>query len=445
MQNWDSVALRTVSEDFSADVSLTLYGGMSAKGQALFSQRFDNVPIYSSANSYYDSLEAFSQAMVSGNDSLDVMTLYANQSMFTAMRDKGYCADLSGYPELVAAVQRMHPCFQDIVTKDGKIYGIPVEAYSSGWFVDNTVMETYGLTEGDLPTNLLDFFSFVNEWNDKAGEEDLDVVLLDDGWKDSIFYEVLQKYIEWCQYQGKDLSFDTPEFRAVMRGFEQTRTDNLGENNYDEESYTPALLSPYYTVIGNFNLKERYASFVPMALTPDTEPVYGATVTVMCINPRTKNMDMAVNLLLCALEGMEENEKHVLFADAIEPVENEYLESEMARGKKYIADLEAELAKETDEDIRQGLQEAIDAEKAWMESYVVDYRYTISPEGIEMYQNMIVPHMFASAPNPIFNYADSSSSELRSLCDRYLDKQISLDQFIKEADNKLMMIRLENN
>ncbi len=43
----------------------------------------------------------------------------------------------------------------------------------------------------------------------------------------------------------------------------------------------------------------------------------------------------------------------------------------------------------------------------------------------------------------ILNMESEGSQELQGLMSRYLDKQITLDQFIKEADNKLRMILLE--
>ena len=39
---------------------------------------------------------------------------------------------------------------------------------------------------------------------------------------------------------------------------------------------------------------------------------------------------------------------------------------------------------------------------------------------------------------------DNSATELNDLMDRFREGQISMDQFIREADNKMRMMRLEN-
>ena len=93
--------------------------------------------------------------------------------------DKGYAADLSGYPELMAVAGRMDARFTESVMRDGKLYGLPVSLYTSGMGVNADTMEKLGLTQDDLPTTWLEFLDFAANFYYDYGEENADVALMD--------------------------------------------------------------------------------------------------------------------------------------------------------------------------------------------------------------------------------------------------------------------------
>ena len=72
------------------------------------------------------------------------------------------------------------------------------------------------------------------------------------------------------------------------------------------------------------------------------------------------------------------------------------------------------------------------------------YRYTISPESMVRFREEVVPAMVLSVPTLYNSEQGGGESELIQLMNRYRDGQIKLDQFIREADQKLWMMRMEN-
>jgi hypothetical protein len=70
------------------------------------------------------------------------------------------------------------------------------------------------------------------------------------------------------------------------------------------------------------------------------------------------------------------------------------------------------------------------------------YYWQVAAESIAQYRQ-IAPQCYAAVPNLLDYRTKEGTSEIMTLIDRYRQKQMSLDQFISEADQKLRMILLE--
>lgn len=443
------VYIRTLTENFNTESSLTVYGSYMDSGSKLFTEKYPQVPVYS-ADEYYSSLDKLSQAMLTGDNSLDLLTMTIEYSNFTTLMNKGYCADLSGDAELMAYVDRLYPVFKDAVMKDGKLYAIPLSVYSSaGWYVATGVMEEMGLTYDDLPTNFVDLCAFATKWNDEWVEEYPQFTLLEytSDYKTTLFNYMIDNYLQYCTAKGQDVKFDSVEFRAMMEALEAMRADELSkgaqESNEDEVGYRQGLFMPYYSVVGNFSGSSEYRQFVPMTLTADSDYVTGVSLEVAFINPKTKNLDLAIELLKCKIEALSETDKHTLLMDETEPVVNANYERVLESEQKYLDNLKKQL-EEADEADKKEIQSWIDSEEQWLENYTINSKYSISEEAIRFYTEEIAPTMFVMQPTFRAGTEDNSSPELDTLIERYLAGQINLEQFIKNADSKMMMMQLEN-
>lgn len=443
---------RTMALDYNSDVYLNVYGDYMDQGTMAFTRKYPQVPVYT-MNEYYDSLEQISQAMVSGDNAIDVLRMNTSYSSFFKLMEKGYCADLSGNKELMAYVERMQPVFRDAVMKDGKLYAIPLRAYSfDGWYVANGVMEEMGLTIEDIPTNFVELCQFATRWNDEWVEEYPQYTLIEytNDYKAAMLNYMMEGYLNYCTAKDQQVRFTSPEFRAMLEALEAMRTDDLtrGANleNEDEVGYRQGLLMPNYTVVGSFETNSQYRTFIPMTLTPDTDYVTHVELELAFINPRCANMTEAQNLLLCKLESLEEDNEtnaYTLFADLKEPVENRYYQRSLESMEKAIQNMEAELANVPEAE-KKDYQMMIDEQKAWNEEYKANNRWEISAEAIARYDEEIVPHMHVKKPTFMVGSRDSASPELNTLMERYLAGQIKMEQFIRDADNKIMMMQMED-
>ena len=69
------------------------------------------------------------------------------------------------------------------------------------------------------------------------------------------------------------------------------------------------------------------------------------------------------------------------------------------------------------------------------------YAWELSPAAVQLYHDKIGTHLIPRGENPIYASNDDS---LSSLNERYLQKQLPRDQYIKELSQKIRMIVLEN-
>lgn len=441
---------RSMSYDFRSDVSLTLYGSWLDEGTQAFIRQNPQVPVYTSSQ-YYDSLEQLSQAMVSGDTTFDLLRMNTTWSSFFILMNKGYCADLSGNETLMAYVNRLYPCFRDAVTKDGRLYAVPLTAWGyDGWFAATGVMEEMGLTYDDLPKSLTELCEFITRWNDEWAEEypQFQPIEYTENYKQAMFSYMLDAYLGYCTATGQEVRFSSPEFRAMMDAMEAMRVDEVERaataENEDEVGYRQGLLMPNGGTVGYFD-DNQWRVMVPMSLTPDTDFYTGAELEVMFINPRSAHLEEALKLLECQAQAVEQNASYsrVLLADCTDPVPNENYDRIVKNEQEYLRQMEIELEKADDADKKEW-QAAIESQKAWMENNLEDMRWSISEEAIRHYVEDIAPHMFVKRPTFRNGNKDNSAPELDTLIERYQAGQMTMEQFIRDADSKIRMMQMED-
>lgn len=449
--SYDGTMACQLSGTFATDEYLNIYNSYLDDGTQLFAQRYPQVPVYF-ATDYYDDVEKLNQAMIAGEDALDLLQMNVSNSSFLTLMEKGYCADLSGDAELMAMAERLHPVFRDAVMKDGKLYAIPVNAYSFGWACNPGVLEELGMTAEEMPTDLIALCEMITEWNDGLMDDYPEYCLIEGvtNTREWMFNRMVDSYLEWCQAQGTEITFNTPLFRQLMAALEDMRCDEMdrvySQDEQTGEMYRQGLLMWGYSIVGDFSwMMEGYNDWmeiIPMKLTAETDFFTAVNMEVMFLNPRSAHKDMAIELLKCRIEGMQEDQRHVLFADAVEPWENPYYRQAMDEYQANLDELNAMLLTAA-EDEKAFITQSI-AECLQMMSQQEQYRWNISEEAIARYQAEVVPAILVASPSPFNSEQGAGGGELSSLMKRYRDGQIDVEQFIREADNKLWMMRMEN-
>lgn len=442
-----AVLAAELREDFDPNRKLMIANTWSAHADA-FIREHPDVAVYQSEN-YLNTAEQIQSAAVSGDDGYDLLSLSLAFQPFDEMAEKGYCLDLSGYPELMERVNHLYPVYRDAVLRDGKLYGVPTEIQIETLSGSTEQMENLGIKAEDIPNNLVDLMAFMNKW--EAEMDDHPDMQALDTYASSIRFELLNRlttaYADYQAAHGEALTFDTPLFRQLMQAWEKVhlpKQEQLAKEKRNNGGWADALLQMSYDLMNSGTSPWSEGAWrkpMLMKLTADTELVIGAQLTVMTVNPRTADPDLAAECLLSMLNHLDPIVQVELFDDRNDPVEDPYYAKNAESLRQNLIQTEEALADATDEADKKNLQEQIENIHIWQQSLEKNNRYRLSPADIKKYQNDVLPYLTVRRLNPLLY---GGGDEIVSLFERVSDGQIDTERLIREVDQKLRMMRLEN-
>ena len=408
-------------------------------------------------DSYAYTAEAISQEMLSGGNSADVYSMFLPNGAFTALRDKGYMADLSSSQVLTDFVGRMYPQFSRMLySSDGKLIAFPfqIQASCMGYFP--AALEKVGLTVADLPTSIEGLMDFILMWQEDYAEEYPEITLFGDyvyNLDQQVFSLIFSQRVVDCAAAGEQLTFNTPEMRAILTKWEQLRstlqelsqeTDgNAGVVYYSDSEGATQLFTTYADP-----LPQRYGhdprwDGVPMhlSLTDGSEPYISTSMAVSFVNPNSPNLDLAILWLEFYAEHMPLDEQIAMLPDVNEPMEYMYYQQNLESVQESIASMEAALA-EADEADKAMYEENL----TWMREELADTearRWAVSEEDIAAYREL-APQLIVADSADFLSSSTDGANEASKLMQRYMDGQIGADQFIRELDRIIQMMQMEN-
>ena len=439
--------VRNTNSNFTPTGTLSVYGGQLEPAASTFTQKYPQTPVTYKDDVDYTSTDTLVQTMVSGDNSYDIYSLLIQYQDLQNLINKGYCQDLSASPEIGTEIANMYPFIQDTVSKDGKVYAVPVFMDSRGLCMMPDVWEEAGLKD-KVPSSFLGLLDFLAWWSEEGQDQYPDVQLLQGvtDYCETLFKITMSQYVYTCQAEKRELSFETPLFRTMMQALEKVDVQRLNKtitnNSRQDDRDANALLIDYGDWISAHAMVRNRSNAEPLILPieeggPKHIPVF---IEVLFINPLTRNMDLALKYLENALESMNPDQHVMMYPNDNEPVPlpgNEQLvagwQEELDKQKKLL-----EKAKPEDKkDIETNIQ--------WYEDMLAkkdDFLWSVSAETIARYREL-APLCFTATANLLNYKAQDGSSEINTLIERYRQKKMSLDQFISEADSKIQMILLE--
>ena len=186
-------------------------------------QELDSVALQSvsDAGVGYVDAERLAAMFLTNSVAVDLMSLSAYQFDLGKLIDKGYLMDLSASPAIRDYVGALFPNLSRPVTRGDSIYAVPGQLmlFPLGYLPGN--FGALGLTP---PRTFMELLDLVERWAGGLGAEHPDYVLFSDTFnvRDFLRGQALERYIDNRFGAGETLRFDTPEFRDLM-----SRADNL--------------------------------------------------------------------------------------------------------------------------------------------------------------------------------------------------------------------------
>ncbi len=423
--------------------ALTIFGEYGTDAHKSFAKNYPDIPTDVAGN-YQSDLESLTTAMVSGGDTYDVLLLSINYMPVPKLIAKGYCADLSGYPEIMSHLEGMDPRFIENMTVNGALYGVPVSTNSVSFGVYMEQWEELGLTEADLPKTLPELFDFIANWDYDYADDYPDLLLFDYGGdKMTLFTLMLYDYVYYCQRQGMELTFDTDVWRGLLNSLEKIDFSNLSASSSASDFHMGGSLFVMYASPTRLDFYKS-VKYTPLALAlaDGLDPVIGVSTNVLVLNPRSARKEDALRYIANYADHVTASDRIVMFPDYNEPAENPFYPNAVKELERRIEDKRAAVDKadESNKAALQGELTALEENRAQMESY----RYLIPEDVIRFYREKVSPWVVAAQSSTLLASDSQAVTEINKLLMQYLDGGIGQDQLIKELDQLLWMMRMED-
>lgn len=399
------------------------------------------------------------------SEALDLYSFYLPGDAFAALRNKGYLAELSGSSDLLAAVTEMFPNLTKQVLVDGHLYALPVEVSTSCWSIDTAVLEDVGLTAEDVPTTYLELLNLIDEWITSYVEDYPEHALMDYPYSLSmqLFSQIMMAQIAECEADGRTLTFTDADFIATLNKLDSMREklqayeDQWSDDNnnvyvtdsgitysgnaviggsYDTSSEGP-LLSSYASIdIHYASNPESTAVPLMLSIQPNHDSSVIGDIRVMAVNRSSKNADAAMNLLTYLAVNRSDYQKSLLSPAYTDNIEDPYYEETKKSHESYIDELTKAMATADDSekrDYQEAIQNLTDAL-----TRLSPYQYTT--ENILLYDSQM--ENVRIIESTVF-YGDDN--EASTLVKRYMDGNITVDQFVRELTRIVQMMIMENS
>lgn len=404
--------------------------------------------------------------LMTGEMKADVMTLYPDYIDVANLADKGYLADLSASDYLMAQSARMYKPLQDVVMRDGKLYGIPSDNYVRSFVYNPAGWQAAGYAEEDLPGSFPELLDFLEAWCDRVEEEPNDDVSVFSYFDATLYSEIsytrwltellLDQHLLQTDYAGKPLRFDGA-FLELLR-----RIETLGPRLYrdevpmvsDETGDTGMGRGAYQLFDGYVQFISQLPYTVPLRLDQDDPILIRGQMVFKAIPAVSEARDLAIDYLEAYMRCVNgevtlskpeygESHRHMsasLFRDA-EPLESPSGQAGYEAYLKEIETMKEQLASgsltgdervETEDRLARYESSLSIAEKS---------SYIISPQEVALWQQY-GDMIYYPGPSA-FDLNSDGNQNVSQLLERFYYGHLTADQLCGELNRIAEMIELE--
>ena len=395
----------------------------------------------------YDDNEALATAMLTGATEADIYMLDTRMHRTQSILRKGYLAPLDEASAAAAAARRTYPMLQTLVTHEGRVYGLPVGMDITIHMARPRLFEEVGLP---LPATFFDLCDQVTRWNDMAEQypdyqytESMD-------YKSTLFRLGHELYRAQMRSTGQALRYDTPQFRRMMASIDEVQTDKLdAQVNWEDEEEMfnrISLLDAWY----NYNPEhiEHQRADSPNMSTPimlsfdeTAAPALQASASFLAVNPRGQHKELAMEVLNQYADVMPPVTRALLMPDENTPIPNPRYEQDIEAEKFIIRDIEQMIAAAQKEHGRTPPEyvQQLASSKTTLAEAEIHLKYILNADDLASMRQRLAGVYIA---DEIQMAQDRDTVD--ALYNQLATGTLPLEQFIRQADDMLRKIELEN-
>ena len=389
------------------------------------------------------STDGLNAALISGDDTFDVAVVRLESTDFQSIMRKGYAADLSGSDAIRHYVEDLYPSILQAVGRDESIFALPVDGYGFLQLYEGFFFEKTG---HPLPRTVAELVDFIEGWPTRYAVEwpQMEPIYMA-AYKRTLAQVALDIYQDAMRYRGGTFTYDTPLLRRMLSAIDAL-PDGAGEDSAPMENNGEFRMEvlPLREQIRDFHAfrgegRDSYTFYPLLLAADDNEPaVMRLEVTALFINPRTKNLDGAMRFLENYISVINPELRMLFSPDMNKPIPNPRHEEQLAAQQAHLDDLTARRDKAQGAE-RTELQRLVDISTKDLADMREDGRWLVSEETIAAWRAM-AEHNYVNQRTG----DNLASEEVYSLFSRYLEGQMDLEQFVREAEAKTRLIMKES-
>lgn len=377
-----------------------------------------------------------------GEEAADLYDASLSSGELAALVAQNGVFDLSGSALLTETVSAMYPHMTRSLLADGQLYALPIalNATLNGYY--SQALASAGLSTEQLPSTMDELLDFVLQWYEASNGKSSTIQLWEysQDLRSQLFGMILTMQLSLCESRGESPVFNTPTVhhllnkldRVMTRVERMRRSAEVNVENYQDYLQNAALFMDYYdpmpSLYGRFDTSVR-----PLLLSLDdtSEPVVSASMQVLYVNPHSDQTDVALRLLEYIAAHLPQDFRIAVFPDENKPIEYAYYDFILSSSSEAIQELETQLMQAEDASEKEALQESLQWMRQEHES-ILQRRWAFTQEDIAAYREMAA-HLVVSTSG-VFA---TDQPDAAMLMQRYLNREISTEQFLRELDRIL--------
>lgn len=427
--------ISATAEEPSADVTYLYIEGSNTNA---IDQRFEaehpNVVIRYVSSDTYEGMTIY-EAILSHLVTIDVC--YAdNTSAAEAFLNKGYALDLSQFPSLKNMADAMYEPIRSFAYVNDALVMIPCDIRL------NYVMEyreaalaEAGLTADDVPQTFTALLEMMIDWSREYGDKpEVVPILFDESPHRELLLYALNAYITSYKKAGEELAFNTEEFRTLLDQVQEAAQVSFVQT----ADYNPARL---FMQVGRTVPGIHTITF---PLQENETPRFNGNVSGWMIYSGSQHAELAAEYIAYRMSLLSDAENILLYDGQYAPVERDDFQEQKESWEQRRSLLEQQLSVETDEVTKHDLEDQIQKVTENIENPSDTLRYAITAAEISFYQQDVIPNMGITYQNQITE-SSFTGAWAQTLVKQYVNRVINQEAFIRELDQRVQMMRMEEN
>ncbi len=452
----DGIYLRGTDPSQLPSQRLTIYGSYESPTHRKAARAMNEIPLSFPSTKWFSTAQELGQALVSGEDDIDLLFLTPSQIDLDMLMRKGYAADLSGSQILKDFVAKTYPQMQKVGSLDGKLMLVPVEVNPQAMGYFPKVFEKVG---AKVPESFPELVDLIDRWSSDYAQEHPDVIpMAEASYGQYLLLRALYLYRDYSGYTGEEFSFSSPMLMEMMRLALSADTKDL-DSNVDMSS--PEAQTFWNELYNREQLLEGYGNLDPQMLTQITAyqdeghsfmssplvisakeggpKITQLSLTLMMVNPKSKHLDVAIRYAENYVKSLDGKTLLMLDPSLNEPVEEPEYDKMLKQMDEGLESFEKAVAAAEGADKTQ-MEEQLASVKADMDKQKERMRWQVTADAIKEYRGYLETSYVPGYDLQMIFSVES----MQKLLTRLINKQIPLEQFANEADGMLRLMRLEN-